>query len=140
MNNKGDSSSLASCTQGGRASYQTHYSDSEENSESLESCTNGGYTTSKKRSTLLSLVVNKNRDNDKLVKNTDDNSQSSIGSLDQHVTLSEKDDGANSTALKQLKEKELRVMHELISVREEELLKLKVGEKSFLPHKTLLKL
>ena len=131
MNEEGDSSSLASCTKGGRASYHRHYSDSEEDSVSLESCTKGGYTTSKKQSTLLSFVVNQNRDNDKLVQSTDDNSQSSICSMDHPITISEKDDGANSTALKQLKEKELCVMYELISVREEELLKLKVKKKTF---------
>ena len=47
MSEDSDSSSLASCTKGGKAPYQRQYSDSDEESEYHAPCTKGNKTASK---------------------------------------------------------------------------------------------
>ena len=74
MSEDSDSSSLASCTKGGKAPYQRQYSDSDKESESHAPCTKVKKTTSKKQSTLFSYVVNQNKPNDDSLECTDDNS------------------------------------------------------------------
>ena len=135
MSEDSDSSSLASCTKGGKAPYQRQYSDSDKESESHAHCTKEK-TTSKKQSTLFSFV-NKNKPNDKSVECTDDNSESSNKSSDLHAAVFENNDVANCSNSKPLKEKELRLLDDLIALREKKLLELKAEqEKYFKPHHT----
>ena len=98
----------------------------------------GKKTTSKKQSTLFSFV-NKNKPNDKSVECTDDISESSNKSSDLHATVFENNDVANCSNSKSLKEKELRLLDDLITVREKKLSELKAEqEKCFKPHHTMI--
>ena len=123
MSEDSDSSSLASCTKGGKSPYQRQYSDSDNDSESHVPCTKVKKTTSKKQSTLFSFV-NKNKPNDKSVECTDDISESSNKSSDLHATVFENNDVANCSNSKSLKENELRLLDDLIALREKKLLEL----------------
>ena len=131
MSEEEDNSSLASHAQGGRSHCEKDYSKSEEESESLASCTRGGNSSSKKQSTLLSFVVPKKRPNDNGAENTDHNSESSNRSFDHHMSDCEDSDVAKSSNIKELKEKELRLLDELIAVREKKLLELKAEQDTF---------
>ena len=95
MSEESDCISLASCTKGGEARSKRKYSDSDEESEYRAPCTIIKATTCKKQSTLLSFVVNKNDSSDQSLEYTDDNSESSSKSLDNHVTVFDNNDVDN---------------------------------------------
>ena len=95
MSEDSDYSSLGSCTKGGEGRNKRKHSFSDESSEFKENCTIEKVTTSKKQSTLLSFVVNKNDCSDESLHNNDDNSESSSKSLDYHETAFDDNDVTN---------------------------------------------